>query len=97
MAHFAGRPAFDSLIIFPVPCSTPFFTGQVIPLAKKLKDCGVFGVSSDEMLNFAVSNRQEWVEKGQQISRRMAEKYSFMMDVYDPKSSRQVERRSAQQ
>lgn len=32
-----------------------FFDFYVIPLAKKLKDCGVFGVSSDEYLNYAVS------------------------------------------
>ena len=25
-----------------------FFDNYIIPLAKKLKDCGVFGVSSDE-------------------------------------------------
>ena len=27
-----------------------FFDNYIIPLAKKLKDCGVFGVSSDEYL-----------------------------------------------
>ena len=31
-----------------------FFDYYIIPLAKKLKDCGVFGVSSDEYLNYAV-------------------------------------------
>lgn len=30
----------------------------IIPLAKKLKDCGVFGVSSDEYLNYAQRNRE---------------------------------------
>jgi hypothetical protein len=30
-----------------------FFDFYIIPLAKKLKDCGVFGVSSDEYLNYA--------------------------------------------
>lgn len=30
-----------------------FFDFYVIPLAKKLKDCGVFGVSSEEYLNYA--------------------------------------------
>lgn len=33
-----------------------FFDFYIIPLAKKLKDCGVFGVSSDEYLNYAVSD-----------------------------------------
>ena len=30
-----------------------FLDFYVIPLAKKLKECGVFGVSSDEYLNYA--------------------------------------------
>jgi hypothetical protein len=44
-----------------------FFDNYVIPLAKKLKDCGVFGVSSDEYLNYAVENRREWEKKGTKI------------------------------
>jgi 3'5'-cyclic nucleotide phosphodiesterase len=44
-----------------------FFDNYIIPLAKKLKDCGVFGVSSDEYLNYAVSNRDEWEQRGQTI------------------------------
>ena len=35
-----------------------FFDFYIIPLAKKLKNCGVFGVSSDEYLNYALSNRK---------------------------------------
>jgi hypothetical protein len=35
------------------------FDFYIIPLAKKLDDCGVFGVSSDEYLNHAMANRQE--------------------------------------
>lgn len=31
-----------------------FFDFYIIPLAKKLSECGVFGVSSDEYLNYAV-------------------------------------------
>lgn len=34
-----------------------FFDFYIIPLAKKLKECGVFGVSSDEYLNYAIKNR----------------------------------------
>jgi hypothetical protein len=44
-----------------------FFDFYVIPLAKKLKDCGVFGVSSDEYLQYALSNRKEWEEKGERV------------------------------
>ena len=44
-----------------------FFDFYIIPLAKKLKDCGVFGVSSDEYLNYSMKNRQEWESRGQQV------------------------------
>jgi len=44
-----------------------FFDNYVIPLAKKLKDCNVFGVSSDECLNYANQNRDEWKQKGQEL------------------------------
>ena len=44
-----------------------FFDFYVIPLAKKLKECGVFGVSSGETLNYATKNRQEWEAKGEKI------------------------------
>lgn len=44
-----------------------FFDFYIIPLAKKLKDCGVFGISSDEYLNYAMNNRNEWEAKGQTI------------------------------
>ena len=37
------------------------------PLAKKLKDCGVFGPSSDEFLTYAMDNRSEWQAKGESI------------------------------
>jgi hypothetical protein len=44
-----------------------FFDFYIIPLAKKLKDCGVFGVSSDEYLQYAQSNRNEWEQKGKEV------------------------------
>jgi class 3 adenylate cyclase len=44
-----------------------FFDFYIIPLAKKLKDCGVFGVSSDEYLNYAMQNRQEWEDRGLEV------------------------------
>jgi class 3 adenylate cyclase len=48
-----------------------FFDFYIIPLAKKLKDCGVFGVSSYEYLNYAEQNRAEWEAKGQGIVEEM--------------------------
>mmetsp|Transcript_9544 Transcript_9544/g.13728 ORF Transcript_9544/g.13728 Transcript_9544/m.13728 type:complete len:137 (+) Transcript_9544:1-411(+) len=44
-----------------------FFDFYIIPLAKKLKECNVFGVSSDEYLEYALANRKEWEVKGQDI------------------------------
>lgn len=44
-----------------------FFDKYIIPLAKKLKDCGVFGVSSDEYLDYAEMNRKEWALNGKGV------------------------------
>jgi hypothetical protein len=44
-----------------------FFDGYIIPLATKLKDCGVFGSAGDEYLGNALRNKAEWIEKGQLI------------------------------
>ena len=50
-----------------------FFDFYIIPLAKKLKDCGVFGKSSDEYLNYALQNRAEWEAQGREIVAKMVE------------------------
>ena len=50
-----------------------FFDFYIIPLAKKLKDCGVFGVSSDEYLNYAMKNREEWEIRGHEVVMEMVE------------------------
>jgi 3'5'-cyclic nucleotide phosphodiesterase len=44
-----------------------FFDNYVIPLAMKLKTCEVFGVSCDELLDYAKANRAEWASKGEEI------------------------------
>ena len=53
-----------------------FLDHYVIPLATKLKECGAFGVSSDEYLDFAVKNRKEWEQKGKDIVAEMKAKYA---------------------
>jgi 3'5'-cyclic nucleotide phosphodiesterase len=52
-----------------------FFDFYIIPLAKKLKDCGVFGVSSDEYLSYALKNRNEWELRGRDIVADLVEKH----------------------
>ena len=44
-----------------------FFDNYIIPLAQKLKESGVFGVSCDEVLDYALDNRLEWEQKGNRI------------------------------
>jgi hypothetical protein len=53
-----------------------FFDNYVIPLAKKLFTCGVFGVSSDKFLNYARINRMEWQEKGEEKILEYLKKYN---------------------
>ena len=50
-----------------------FFDFYIVPLAKKLKECGVFGVSSDEYLNYATRNRDQWLLHGREIVATMVE------------------------
>jgi 3'5'-cyclic nucleotide phosphodiesterase len=44
-----------------------FFDNYIIPLAQKLRECQVFGVSCDEFLDYAKDNRAEWEVKGRDI------------------------------
>jgi 3'5'-cyclic nucleotide phosphodiesterase/Adenylate and Guanylate cyclase catalytic domain len=48
-----------------------FFDHYIIPLAMKLKDCGAFGVSSDEYLTYAQQNRREWENQGRELVEEM--------------------------
>jgi class 3 adenylate cyclase len=75
-AYKAGRMSADPATFW-YQGEIGFFDNYIIPLAKKLKYCGVFGVSSDEYLNYAVSNRDEWKEKGEAIVEELLEKRGF--------------------
>jgi 3'5'-cyclic nucleotide phosphodiesterase len=55
-----------------------FFDFYIIPLAKKLADCGAFGVSSDELLSYAVKNRDEWEARGEVVVREMVAKFKIL-------------------
>ena len=52
-----------------------FFDFYLIPLAKKLQGCQVFGTASDEYLNYAQANRKEWEAKGEEIVAKYLENY----------------------
>ena len=63
-----------------------FFDNYVIPLANKLEECGVFGVSSDEYLNYALANRREWEKKGKAIVQSNFQKYKGMLGYNSSRS-----------
>ena len=44
-----------------------FFDFYIIPLAKKLNDCGIAGDAGQEYLTNAVENRRLWEEKGENL------------------------------
>ena len=50
-----------------------FFDNYIIPLAYKLKECGVFGASGDEYHSYAIKNRNEWADRGEELCREMLE------------------------
>ena len=70
-----------------------FFDFYIIPLAKKLSDCGVFGVSSDEYLSYAMKNREEWENRGQEVVAAMISKFevSQQMITADEEHNQQAE------
>jgi 3'5'-cyclic nucleotide phosphodiesterase len=65
-AYKAGRLSSDPRAFW-YKGELAFFDNYVIPLATKLKECNVFGVSSDEYLAYAMKNREEWEERGEEI------------------------------
>ena len=52
-----------------------FFDEHVIPMAKQMTECGVFDMSGDEYLSFALSNRQQWAAKGGNLVASMMARY----------------------
>ena len=63
-----------------------FFDFYIIPLSEKLRDCGVFGVTSDENLSYATANRAEWLRRGREVVAEMVEKLETggsMMNVIE--------------
>lgn len=73
--RFLAAKAATHIFLFPLEGEIGFFDFYIIPLAKKLKECGVFGVSSDEYLNYAERNRQEWELRGQEVVSELVETF----------------------
>ena len=67
-----------------------FFDFYIIPLAKKLRDCGVFGVSSDEYLGYAERNREEWEMRGPSVVEGMMERIQAKYNHHQDKNQESV-------
>jgi hypothetical protein len=48
-----------------------------------LKECNVFGVSSDEYLGYALHNRAEWEDRGQDMIKSIIEECDFVLGIAD--------------
>lgn len=93
-AYTEGRAAKD-----PSECwyegEKGFFDFYIIPLAKKLKECGVFGVSSSEYLDYAQNNRKEWEEKGKSVVEEMIVKVKMIERQQERKRKAEAEKLEA--
>lgn len=73
-AYEAGRAAVNPAEFW-YEGEIGFFDFYIIPLARKLKECGVFGVSSGEYLTYAVENRHQWEEQGHAVVAELVQAY----------------------
>lgn len=78
LAYLVGRAEKDP-VEFWYKGELGFYDFYIIPLAKKLSECGVFGVSSDEYLNYAMRNREEWERRGEEILQGMVERFQVKL------------------
>lgn len=68
------------------------FDNYIIPLARKLRECRVFGVSCDEFLDCALDNRTEWEAKGENFVSELVKKMeSTRVHAEDPSPSSMIE------
>mmetsp|Transcript_10544 Transcript_10544/g.20168 ORF Transcript_10544/g.20168 Transcript_10544/m.20168 type:complete len:624 (-) Transcript_10544:90-1961(-) len=62
-AYWEGRSSTDPSTFW-FKGEIGFFDFYIIPLAKKLQSLGIFGSMGEECLQYATSNRQEWLLHG---------------------------------
>lgn len=65
-----------------------FFDDCVLPLARKLKDARIFGVSSEEYYNYALRNRDEWQDKGREVVTFMTDRLRSKYRTWNNSRSR---------
>jgi hypothetical protein len=78
-AFSSGRVAVDPSTNWYVG-EIGFFDYYLIPLAMKLKECGVFGASGYEYISYVLKNKKEWERKGRQVVQEMISLYKDAED-----------------
>lgn len=71
-AYMHGRAAFDPTVIW-FKGELAFLDHFVVPLARKVEESGVFGPSGDQYVKYALSNRNDWEQKGHEELKGMIE------------------------
>lgn len=69
-AHRDGRSSRDPATFW-YKGELQFFDNHVLPLADKLRDCGGFGATAAEYLDYALENRREWERRGHALVEEM--------------------------
>lgn len=57
-----------------------FFDYYLVPLAMKLKECGVFGASGFEYISYVLKNKKEWETRGRGVVQEMVLLYKNLED-----------------
>ena len=70
------------------------FDDTVIPLAEKLRSCGVFGSTGEEFMRWAQQNRSEWSAKGRAVVRHMRENVAQQFQRMNVKEQKRRRRAS---
>jgi hypothetical protein len=78
-AYQTGRVAVDPSTNWYIG-ELGFFDYYLIPLAMKLKECGVFGASGNEYISYVLKNKKEWERKGRQVVQEMVLLYKDAED-----------------
>lgn len=78
-AYQAGRVVVDPSTNWYIG-ELGFFDYYLIPLAMRLKECGVFGASGYEYISYVLKNKKEWERKGRQVVQEMVLLYKDAND-----------------
>lgn len=70
MAYISGRGEKDPSTTW-YKDELEFFDDFVIPMASKMKDCGLFDISNEDFLAHAESNREQWKNQGKREIAKM--------------------------